>query len=183
MTSITTTAMGFGSLLDELRNKAPARAKNAMKRGLRASTKEFRAGIQAAVPPPRTRGHSNISVVAGMGERVWSDRDSAANAKVGYGVGKKRGTYRPRGIFILTGTVNRWTGSKTRKVAMFSRRSPSEAWKATSSRKVTQTGNARKFRGRVQKSGIVPRGVASAAPMARQKFEAVLNRAIKRAQS
>lgn len=181
MTTITTTSMGFSGLLDELRNRAPARAKSGMKRGLRAATKEYRIGIQAAVQPARTRGHTNISVIAGMGERVWSDKESSANAKVGYGVGKKRGSYRPSGIFILTGTVNRYTGSKTRKSKTFVRRG-SGPWTPTTTRRVTQTGNARKFRGRVQKSGIVPRGVASAGPAARMKFEAVLKRAIKRAQ-
>lgn len=182
--SVTVTSLGGAALLDELRRLAPDRARRGAKRALRAASKEYTKGIQQAIEPARTRGHTSLSVVAGMGDKVWSDKESQFNAKSGYGVGKKKGTYRPSGIFTLTGTTNRYTGSKGIKSKIYERVGRGHQWR--SRRVVTkteQTGNARKFRGRVQKSGAVMRGVAAAGPVAKQKFEAVLNRAIRRAQT
>lgn len=181
--SMQVTSLGGAALLEELRVHAPNRVKRGTRRALKASAAEFTKAFQANVPAPQTKGHSNVSIAAGMGDRVKADKDALYQAKSGFGVGKKRGTYRPAGIFLLTGTTNRWTGSKTRKTRIYERRGDGPWVSRRAMGKVTQTGNARKFRGRVQKSNIVPRGIATAGPVAKQKFIDVLSRAIRRAQS
>lgn len=183
-TSFGVTSLGGAALINELRVLAPKRFKTGAKAATRAATKEYTKGIQAAVPPPRTRGHSNLSVVAGMGDKVFETSEAEVQGKTGYGVGKKRGTYRPSGVFILTGTVNRYTGGVTSRKKIYERSGRGHQWRKRWVRTADPSKmSAKNFRGRVQKSGIVPRGVAAAGPVARQKFVDVLNRAVRRAQT
>ncbi|AMV18258.1 hypothetical protein [Planctomyces sp. SH-PL14] len=182
MTSITVGRLGVTHVLEDLRVRLPKKAIAVARRGLRAAVEEIRKGIAAAVPKARTRGHSEVSVQQAIGGRVWSDARSKINAKVGVGVGKKRGTYRPNAVFLATGTQVRWTGSKGIREKITERVGRGKQFKTRWVRgRTEQTGNARKYRGRVLKSGMVPRGVGNALPLARRKFVETCNRAFKRA--
>jgi hypothetical protein len=98
-----------------------------------------------AVPPAKTGGRTTESVKRSLGRKVFV-RQGKLVLKSGVGVGKKRGTYRPTAVFLAAGTVDRWTGTITRrnrKGVVTSRKS---------------TGNAVRFTGRVRKSDFVRRG-------------------------
>ncbi|AMV16597.1 hypothetical protein [Planctomyces sp. SH-PL14] len=182
MTTIRMGRLGVTHVLEDLRVRLPNKAAAVAKRALRAALKVMETTVAASVEKAKTKGHSEENVRKAIGSRVWSDKRSKMNGKVGVGVGKKRGTYRPNAVFLATGTQVRWTGSKGIKGKIRERIGRGHQWKTRwVVTRQEQTGNARKYRGRVLRSGLLQRGVRASLPMARRKFVETINRAFKRA--
>jgi hypothetical protein len=115
---------------------------------------------RAAVPPAKTKGYTTQRVKKAIGRKVFV-RKGQLTLKVGVGVGKKKGTYRPSAVFLAAGTQDRFSGIKTIK-----RRN-----KKTGKYEVVRrekTGNPVRFLGRVKKSDFVRRGYDQTRSLARQ---------------
>ena len=181
MTSVTSRHLGVEDVRRDLRERLPLQAKRVEMRAMKASVEVIRLSIVANVPKATTRGHSEVSVQNAIGGRVWSPGGRHIMSKVGVGVGKKQGTYRPNAVFQATGTDARWTGSRGIKQRVKERVGRGHMFQSrwTVGRR-EQTGHARKYRGRVLKTGMVSRGVSQGLPAARRKFVDVVNRAFKR---
>lgn len=108
---------------------------------------------RAAVPPAKTKGRTTASVKRALGRKVFV-RNGQFVLKVGVGVGKKKGTYRPSAVFLAVGTKDRWSGIKE------IRRRNKKTGKYELIRK-KRTGNPIRYLGRVRKADFVRRGYAA----------------------
>jgi len=145
------------------RDRIPRAARKAMNAG----GQQMVYGIRRAVPRAKTRGHSNRSTKRSVGKRVRRQRDGFYCLKVGMGVGKKRGTVPKHAPANVAGTVDRYTGAK-------------QIRKRGRAVGLEQTGNSRKFRGRVTGSDVVRMGVEQSAATAEQKMLEVAQRELAR---
>lgn len=121
--------------------------------GLNAAGTQIVKAQKAAVPPAKTRNHTTESVKRSLGRKVFV-RAGKLVLKSGVGVGKKKGSYNPAAVFLAAGTVDRWTGIKTKR-----RRNRKTGKYEVVSRRMT--GAPVKFVGRVKKADFVRRGYQS----------------------
>ncbi|AMV20410.1 HK97 gp10 family phage protein [Planctomyces sp. SH-PL14] len=167
MPTFETQTLGVRESLKILQEMAkPNQAMKIAKRGLRAAGTIMARGIRKAVPPTKTDGHSRESITKAIGSSVKQlGVGREIEMKVGIGVGKKRGSYRPTGIFLAVGTVDRYSGMKTLRQQVKRR------WSIYGTR---GTGKPVRFRGRVTKYPFVQQGVDATIVQARLKFEEVV---------
>lgn len=143
------------------------RVPRASRKAMNAGGQEMVRGIRRAVPRAKTRGHSNRSTKRSVGKRVRRQRDGFYSLKVGIGVGKKHRITPKHVPANVAGTDERYTGAKKIR----------RGGKATG---LEQTGNSRKFRGRVRGSDVVRAGIDQSQAAAQQKMLEVAKRELDR---
>ena len=134
--------------------------KKGQRAGMNSAGTQIAKAQRAAVPPAKTKGHTTQSVKRAIGRKVFM-KHGRMTLKVGVGVGKKKGTYRPSAVFLAAGTKNRFSGIKEIK-----RRN-----KKTGKYEVVRrqrTRNPIRFLGRVVKADFVRRGYDQTRSLARQ---------------
>lgn len=138
-----------------------------VRKATKAATKIIGSGIQSEIPAATTNKHSTDRIRNAVRDKVWKIRGQPKIAgKVGYGVGQKRGTFPSHGVFFLTGTVDRWTGSKRIRVKG-----------KTVGRKAT--GGKVSFRGRVKPANAVQSGFQKTRNSARTRMLFLISRDIR----
>ena len=145
------------------RERIPRAARKAMN----AVGQEMVYGIRRAVPRAQTRGHSKRSTQRAVGKRVRRQRDGFYSLKVGIGVGKKHRLTSKHVAANVAGTDERYTGAKKIR----------RGGKSTG---LEQTGNSRKYRGRVRGSDVVRIGIEQSQATAQQKGLEVAKRELER---
>lgn len=164
--------LGLEDLVDTLRKGPQKWAKGVTTRAIKKGAEIVREAISNAVPFAKTEGHSTERVRQSIGYRMVRDRKSGvATAKVGVGVGKKKGTYPTHAVFLATGTVARYTGSK---------RIRSKKRIAATGQTRESTGNKVAFRGYVKKSRFVLFGFRRSSAAAREAIRKYIEASIKR---
>lgn len=163
----------------------------AVRRTLTKALREYRTGIQNAIPPTKTAGHNRQNIVTAIGYKVKQQNGEIVSSKVGINVGKKNPRRRikqgetvarfnarkalikpfdlahPIAPLLVLGTMDRWT--KTTTVV---------TGKRGSQKRVTY--KRRSYRGKMRGYPFVVRGVQSAENSVRSKFPQWLQKEIEK---
>lgn len=154
--------------ISALPKKGKRAARQAMNRGLTVVVRGIKGKIGNRA---KTKGHSLTRIRRAIGRRVSDGRTPhTLRGKVGFGVGKRRGSYPPHGLFKLWGTKDRYTGAVKKRYRPFGVKSSFEK----------STGKARRYRGRVPEGTFIEEGFASSSAEAAKVMEAVAANAILR---
>lgn len=157
MTAAMVKTFGAEELIDKFNRLAPAVRDRIGKKVLQAGINVYVRAAQDAVPTAKTPGHSTAGIRKAIRGRLLEINGQLA-AKIGLNVG---GQTEPVAHLFVLGTVDRYTGAKTRKVR---------------GRLVSRpTKNKPAYRGRMPSNDFFSRAIESAESLAndamRQVFE------------